>query len=772
MIEAADFKPSEIQFDIRSKLELVAAAGDDDLMTFAITAYNGGSLSLPNFEHPAYIELSSVRTHGDGTQQPILKDHDTRTIVGHGRPVVGEKNLRVEEGVISHDNDASREIVRAARKGFQWQASVGGKMTKPPIMIEDGRRRFVNGRSVSGPAVVIRGFLWRETTMCGIGCDDERATARLAASEGALDMKFSQWAADKGFDVEAMEKAQVDSLKAMFDDEQKRAAEVKAAAESAAAEDAAAKAAEKAAKEGAETAAAAAAATTVTAAVTTPKAPRVDPEVQAAADLQAYRDKMRAGRIAEAKRVEELESLRDEYEPVVRKTVLAALFNQAMDGDLDRNKFELELVKEARKPRQPLGLNAGQQSSGPYRPRDYSPAVVEAALLQTGGMAEDGVAAAVRREHGESKVEQIMNDASNHDMQGFGLHDLIFACIESAGEQIPSRRINHEVISCAMQCSLNIHASNGASTVSLPGTLSNIANKQMLQSYEDNQGIWPIVASTASSSDFKQFDSHRMTEAGVLEPVGPNGEIKHTTLSEDTFANRIVNYARMLGLSEEMLTNDDLGAFQKLSRHFGRMSAHAIEQAVIQTITLAPVGAAATDFFRSAALGNMQPNYFSGASSALDTTSLGTAWKLFAEQTDREGKPVMLEPAVLLTTTANVQTARVLYNSSEVRLAGVAERTRGVHNEWKGQFLPKHSAYLHQAAFNGGSVQTTQWYLVCKVTDDFAPVQVAFLNGQKTPQIERFDYDPNMLGIQFRAKLPFGVALQDPRCIVKSKGAA
>ena len=70
----------------------------------------------------------------------------------------------------------------------------------------------------------------------------------------------------------------------------------------------------------------------------------------------------------------------------------------------------------------------------------------------------------------------------------------------------------------------------------------------------------------------------------------------------------------------------------------------------------------------------------------------------------------------------------------------------------------------------GGSA--SEWYLVSRVSDDFAPIQVAFLNGQRTPQIERFDYDPNMLGITFRAKLPFGVALQDPRCIVKSKGAA
>ena len=260
-----------------------------------------------------------------------------------------------------------------------------------------------------------------------------------------------------------------------------------------------------------------------------------------------------------------------------------------------------------------------------------------------------------------------------------------------------------------------------------------------------------------------------------MEEVGPSGEIKHATLGEEKFSNRVMNHAKLIGLTEEMLMNDDLGAFQRLSRHFGRMSAHAIEQLVISTLTGAPTNAAAgtaADFFRGAALGNMQPNYLEGASSALDIDSLGTAWQYFADQTDNQGKPIMLEPAVLLTTTANAILSKQLWNSTEVRISGTADRTRLVTNEWQGMFDPVYSQYLSQAAFNGGTAQNTQWYLVAKVTDDFAPVQVAFLNGQRTPQVERFEYDPNMLGVTFRCKLPFGVSLQDPRCVVKSKGAA
>ena len=54
-----------------------------------------------------------------------------------------------------------------------------------------------------------------------------------------------------------------------------------------------------------------------------------------------------------------------------------------------------------------------------------------------------------------------------------------------------------------------------------------------------------------------------------------------------------------------------------------------------------------------------------------------------------------------------------------------------------------------------------------------APViEVAFLNGQESPVIETADADFNVLGVQMRGYHDFGVALQDPRGGLKSKGEA
>lgn len=761
LIKASKFEPCELTFSSSNSVELRAAEeGQNALKQFEITAYNGGSLSLSNFDVPCYIDCSDVMVHGAGKQQPILKEHNSRALVGHGTPVVASDNLKVVEGVISHENEYSQEILRAAANGFEWQASVGGKMTKMPVKLQAGQTRNINGRSVSGPAMIIRGFLWRETSFCGIGCDDERASARVAASEGAIEMDFNEWLEASGFVAEDLNEKQLAALQAAYDAEQAADVEDKEDEKvTASAADKGDKTDDKKKDE------VKASADDSGGGITSP---RIDPEVAAAEDTRRYLERVREARRAEDRRVAELEKLAADYSEAVPKMIHAELFDKAIAGELDKNKFELELIKAARQPRQTIARGAG------YRRREFDPTVVEAALLRTGGMNEDAVAASVRREAGSDKVEEIMNRSMERNMQGFGLQDLVFASIESAGEEIPSRRMNSDVIELAMRCS-QVRASSGSSTVSLPGTLSNIANKQMLQSYDDAAGIWSKICSTTDTSDFKAFDSYRMTEAGVLEEVGPSGEIKHTTLGEDKFTNRVMNHARLIGLTEEMLMNDDLGAFQRLARHFGRMSAHAIEQMVIKTLTGAKTtasGSDATDFFRGDAFGNMQPNYFEGADSALDISSLGVAWQKFADQTDSQGKPIMLEPAILLTTTANAILAGQLYKSTEVRISGSSDRTRLVTNEWQGMFEPVYSPYLSQAAFNGGSAQTTQWYLIARVTDDFAPIQVAFLNGQRTPQVERFDYDPNMLGVTFRCKLPFGVSLQDPRCIVKAKGAA
>ena len=69
--------------------------------------------------------------------------------------------------------------------------------------------------------------------------------------------------------------------------------------------------------------------------------------------------------------------------------------------------------------------------------------------------------------------------------------------------------------------------------------------------------------------------------------------------------------------------------------------------------------------------------------------------------------------------------------------------------------------------FSGASGKA--WYLFAnpKVISAF---EIVFLNGRRTPVIERVEAPPNNLGMGFRGYLDVGVKEQDPRGAVKVKG--
>ena len=93
-----------------------------------------------------------------------------------------------------------------------------------------------------------------------------------------------------------------------------------------------------------------------------------------------------------------------------------------------------------------------------------------------------------------------------------------------------------------------------------------------------------------------------------------------------------------------------------------------------------------------------------------------------------------------------------------------------IANPHQGKFRAEVSRYLANASLHG-QFQPKAWYLLADPAD-LPVIEVAFLNGQESPTIETAEADFNVLGIQMRGYHDFGVALQDARGGVKSKGEA
>ncbi|HUU35279.1 MAG TPA: Mu-like prophage major head subunit gpT family protein, partial [Vicinamibacterales bacterium] len=241
------------------------------------------------------------------------------------------------------------------------------------------------------------------------------------------------------------------------------------------------------------------------------------------------------------------------------------------------------------------------------------------------------------------------------------------------------------------------------------------------------------------------------------DEVGPDGELKHGELGEESYQNQARTYGKMFSLTRTDLINDDLGALTGVPRRIGRGGALKLNK-VFWTRFLDNA-----TFFTA-----LRGNYAEGAATALTIDGLTAAELLFLEQKDTEGSPLGVAPRLLLVPPALLVRGTQLMQATELRDT-TANTKYPTNNPHAGKFGVVQSAYLSNTTLAGASSKA--WYLLAD-PNDMPVTEVAFLNGQQTPIVERADADFNVLGIQFRGYFDFGVAQMEWRGGVKMKGEA
>lgn len=368
---------------------------------------------------------------------------------------------------------------------------------------------------------------------------------------------------------------------------------------------------------------------------------------------------------------------------------------------------------------------------------------LEAALSLRAGISGDKLV----KDMGEETVEAAMKDA---DMP---LTGILGECMRIEGMSVP-RTFDNQAIKAAF------------STVSLPGILSNVANKKLMQAYEAQPIIATKLCTTGDLSDFKENDRFRLTDIGDLKPVGADGEIKDGALSEESAKNQLETYAKKFCLTRKMIINDDLGAFLKVPTAMGNRAARLVDQLFFKRLMANPTGVDGKALFSAA-----HKNLLSGANSALSADSLKKAIQLFTDQVDSDGQPINVEPSILLVPTALKFLAAELTQGTTLIMSGGADNVvRPAINVLADQNLQiVSSPYLSNSKYAGSS--EASWYLFGKpgVVDTF---EIGYLKGKRTPTVERGDLDFNVLGIWFRVFFDIGIREQDHRGMVKASGAA
>ena len=368
---------------------------------------------------------------------------------------------------------------------------------------------------------------------------------------------------------------------------------------------------------------------------------------------------------------------------------------------------------------------------------------LEAALSLRAGISGDTLA----KEMGDEVVEAAQRDM---DMP---LRAVLGECMRIEGMSVP-RSFDNDAIKAAF------------STVSLPGILSNVANKKLLQAYNAQPIIATKLCTTGDLTDFKENQRFRLTDVGDLQPIGADGEIKDSALTEESAKNQLDTYAKKFCLTRKMIINDDLGAFLKVPTAMGNRAARLVDQLFFKRLMANPTCVDGKPLF-----GRDHKNLLSGANSALSADSLKRAIQMFIDQTDADGQPISVEPSILLVPTALKHLAIELTRGATLMMSGGPDNTiRPAINVLADENLSiVSSPYLGNK--NYPNFSEASWYLFGKpgTVDTF---EIGYLKGKRTPTVERGDLDFNVLGVWFRVYFDIGIREQDHRGMVKATGSA
>lgn len=163
---------------------LEASEGESDkIPRFRMTAYTGGVMNVKGFNSPVVIDLAGVNVKSQ--KLPILFQHDAKRGIGHTTEITVSGNTLTAAGIISRSNEFSFDVVKSGKRGFPWQASVGGQVLRTRSL-NAGQSEIINGRNVKGPVTVVSKFNLYEISFVEMGADEETSATIEAGKENVM----------------------------------------------------------------------------------------------------------------------------------------------------------------------------------------------------------------------------------------------------------------------------------------------------------------------------------------------------------------------------------------------------------------------------------------------------------------------------------------------------------------------------------------------------------------------------------------------------------
>ena len=303
------------------------------------------------------------------------------------------------------------------------------------------------------------------------------------------------------------------------------------------------------------------------------------------------------------------------------------------------------------------------------------------------------------------------------------------------------------------------------STASLQAVLANVLNKGVGVAFNEAATTWQVWTKKVNLNDLRQRSINRISALERLGAVNENGEVRTGQFSDEKEVYTPKQWSKIVGITDKVFINDDLQMLTDIPRMMGRAAARTVEEYLWYIILNNPALVDGDDLFSSA-----HANV--GTTGVISETTINEANELMGIQTEPNGAPLAISPRFLIVPKAIEGTARKFVSSE-----GVLGGTNAEPNIWQGRLQVVSTPFLDiGASFEAeDGKKTTEagdsdaWYLAADPAQADT-MEVGFVDGIASPAIDT-EAPIEVLGIQIRGSLNFGIGAADYRGLVYNAGA-
>jgi phage major head subunit gpT-like protein len=328
------------------------------------------------------------------------------------------------------------------------------------------------------------------------------------------------------------------------------------------------------------------------------------------------------------------------------------------------------------------------------------------------------------------------------EWRGYSLIEMARAFLE--GEGVRVRGLSRDEIATRA-----LHT-----TSDFPAILAAVTNKTLRDAYEAAPRTFPPIARRATAADFKDVYRLQLGEAPQLEKVNEAGEFKRGSLGEGKESYRVETWGKVIGITRQVIINDDLDAFTRIPALFGTAAATLESDVVWGIVTSNPAMADGVALFHA------NHKNLVGTGTALDVANLGKARAQMAKQTGLDGRTVLnIRPAFLVVPSSLELTAEQLIAQNLVPAKSTDVVPASIRS----------LAVIAEPRLDPVS-GAVPWYLFASPSS-IDTIEYAYLEGQDGGTIEtRIGFDVD--GVEIKARLDFGAKAIDRRGLLKNVGVA